>query len=66
MFLQAVDESFNRSAGYRSNFSAHTRVIHDTIEPAEMFDSEIHERFGLSRTRSVCTVKRHIDRTSII
>src|ERR1700740_1742736 len=53
-------ESFNRSAGYRSTFPVHTRVIHDAIEPAEMFHGEIHERFGLSRTRSVCAVKRHL------
>jgi hypothetical protein len=43
-----------------SAFTEHSGVIHDAIEPAEMFHGKIHQRVGFGRTCSVCAVKRYV------
>jgi len=53
-------EPSNGSLCDRSAFASRSRIVHQTIEPAEPFHGKIHQRFGLGRTCSVRQVKRHI------
>jgi hypothetical protein len=46
--------------GNRFALAGRSCVVHKAIEPAETFHSEIHKRFGVGRTRSVCPVKRYV------
>ena len=52
-------KSFDRSFSDRSAFAPRSRVVNDAIKFAEALHGEIHERFGISGTCSVCPIERH-------
>jgi hypothetical protein len=52
-------KSFDRSLGDRSAFARRSRVVNDAIKLAEALHCEIHERFCISGTCSVCPIERH-------